>query len=262
MDPVPRPILIQNISLTLHRWPIHLPDPYDHLRPPSQHSSMKHPKWGFWLFLVAFYAFWILRATWFYSWADLSIPDPTWRMVFSDGVKFALWVVPAAVFVVWHDRQNPLKTMKVTTRMDPRGLLIGLGVSLGYFACQLLFAFFSAHQTLGPLLRAAPLTILGTLGDKFFSPICEELFFRGFVLPSLDQNMPFWPANLLQAVLFTAIHWPNWLWMSGLQVGRVATSLSILLLGLFFGWLTRRTNSVWPAVAMHILNNFIAAFLG
>jgi len=139
---------------------------------------MQRSKYHFWLFLVAIYVVWILRATWFYSWVDLSIPDPTWRLVFSNGLKFILWVIPAAVYVVWHDRQNPFITMKISTRINLRGVLIGMGISVVYLASITLFEYLTSHQTLVPLFRAAPLTILGTLASISFSPVSEELFFR------------------------------------------------------------------------------------
>jgi len=224
--------------------------------------TMQTPKHHFWLFLIVFLAVWILRATWFYSRVDLSILDPTWRLFFSTGMKFVMWVLPAAAYVLWHDRQSPLATMKVNTRIDWRGALIGVGVSIMYFAGMTAFEYFAAHQTLAMLLKAAPQTIFGTLASLLFSPIFEELFFRGFVLPKMNESMRFWPANLVQTFLFTAIHWPNWLWVSGFRWGVVTTSVSIFLLGLLLGWLTRRTNSIWLAVIMHILNNFLSAFLG
>jgi membrane protease YdiL (CAAX protease family) len=216
----------------------------------------------FWLFLVGFYAVWILRATWFYSSVDLSIPDSTWRLVFSNGLKFILWVLPAVAYVVWHDRQNPLTTMKVSTRIDRRGVLIGLRISIVYLACVYLLEYFTSQRTLAMLLRTTPLTILATLVSVSFSPVSEEWLFRGFVLPKLNENMHFWPANLVQAALFVAIHWPNWIWVGGFHWSLVTTSVSILLLGLLFGWLTRSTNSIWPGVAVHIANNFLTAFLG
>jgi uncharacterized protein len=218
-------------------------------------------KFHFLIFLVAFFATWILRATWFYARVDLSILDPTWRLVFSNGLKFVLWVLLAAAFVFWHDRQNPLRIMKASTRVDWRGLLIGTGVSIIYLSGIILFEYITSQHTLTALLQAAPLTILGTLAGVFFSPVSEELFFRGFVLPKLNENMSFWAANLVQAGLFGAIHWPNWIWTGGMHWSLVTTSASILLLGLLFGWLTRRTNSIWPAVGVHIANNFLAAFL-
>jgi uncharacterized protein len=229
---------------------------------PGTWFIMQKSKFHFWLFLVAFYAAWILRATWFYSQVDLSIPDNAWRLVFSNGMKFLLWVLPAAAYVLWHDRQSPLVTMKINSRLDRQGLFVGFGVSLAYFAGVIIFEYFTSHRTLAPLLRAAPSTILSTLTSTFFSPISEELFFRGFVLPKLNESMRFWLANLIQAVLFTAIHWPNWIWVSGFQWSLIATSASIFLLGMFLGWLTRRTDSIWPVVTMHIVNNFLAAFLG
>ncbi len=223
---------------------------------------MQKSSYHFWLFLLAFYAAWILRATWFYSWVDLSIPDPLWRLVFSNALKFILWVLPAAAYVVWHDRQNPFITMKVSTRINLRGVLTGVGISVMYLASITLFEYLIFHHSLAALFHTAPLTILGTLASLSFSPITEELFFRGFVLPKLNENISFWQANLIQAIFFVAIHWPNWIWVGGFHWSLVATSVSILLLGLFLGWLTHRTNSIWPAMGVHIANNFLAAFLG
>jgi membrane protease YdiL (CAAX protease family) len=212
--------------------------------------------------MVAFFATWIFRATWFYSQVDLAIPVGVWRQVFSDGVKFVLWVLPAAAYVRWHDRQNPLATMKINTHLDRRGALIGGGASILYFACVIGYAYFTAHQLLASLSRAAPLAVVGTLASGFFSPVFEELLFRGFVLPKMNESLPFWPANLLQAALFAAIHWPNWVWVGGLHWSLVTTSISIFILAVLLGWLTWRTHSIWPAVAVHLVNNFLAAFLG
>jgi uncharacterized protein len=223
---------------------------------------MPKPISHFWLFLIAFFAAWSLRATWFYSHVDLVVPDGPWRLVISKGLKFALWVLPAAVYVLWHDRQNPLVVMKAGTRLDRDGVLVGVGACAVYCAGILLFARFIFHQTLAPLLQSSPASVFVALTGIFLTPVFEEWLFRGFVLTRLGENMPFWPANLLQALLFTLIHWPNWLWVGGFHWSLLTTSASILLLGLFFGWLTRRTNSIWPAVVMHFLNNFLAVFLG
>ena len=86
--------------------------------------------------------------------------------------------------------------------------------------------------------------------------------FRGFVLPQLSSRMAFWKANLLQALLFTAMHWPNWIWVNGFGMGIVTGSIGAFAIAVLLGWLVKRTNSIWPPVAVHILNNFLVAFLG
>jgi hypothetical protein len=80
------------------------------------------------------------------------------------------------------------------------------------------------------------------------------------VLGELTSLQGFWRANALSALLFTAIHWPHWLWTAGLS-HVLATSGPVFLLGLVMGWLTRLSGSLAPAVGVHSLNNALVATL-
>lgn len=223
---------------------------------------MKATAKTFTIFFALFYLVWVIRATVFYSAVDQSIPGETARLVFSNIVKFLLWVVPAAFYIARGERQNPLIAMKVITPIDLRGLALGAVVSLFFFVATFVFEKFSSGRSLLPLLQTPAGVWLVTLAQIAFSPVSEELMFRGFVLPQLSSRMEFWQANLLQALLFTAMHWPNWLWVSGFRPALLATSIGVFAIGLLLGWLLKRTNSIWPPVAIHIINNFLAGFLG
>ncbi|MGC1378790.1 MAG: CPBP family intramembrane glutamic endopeptidase [Anaerolineales bacterium] len=213
-------------------------------------------------FWVVFFLVWVVRGSVFYTAVDLSIPDETYRLIFSDVVKFLVWVVPAVVYVLWLERANPLTSMKISTPVDKRGLVIGIIVSLLYFAAILISEKLKTGRTLAPLFAASTAAWLTTLAQVFISPIFEEIMFRGFVLPHLSSRMEFLEANILQAVFFTAMHWPNWVTVNGLQFKLLGMSVSVLVIGLLLGWLSRRTNSIWPSVAVHIINNFLVGFLG
>lgn len=80
-------------------------------------------------------------------------------------------------------------------------------------------------------------------------PIVEELVFRGMLLGGLSRNLNFWWANLLQSLIFASIH------------GDPPRFAVYFLLGLFGGWLVRRTGALWPAIALHALNNAVAVAL-
>jgi membrane protease YdiL (CAAX protease family) len=214
------------------------------------------------IFFIIFYLTWVIRATFFYAAVDLSIPNETNRLIFSNIVKFLIWVVPATIYVLWLERANPLTSMKISTPIDKRGLVVGILVSLLYFTIVLVSEKFKTGRTLAPLLAASTGAWLNTLAQVFFSPIFEEIMFRGFVLPQLSSRMEFWKANTLQAIFFTAMHWPNWIQVNGLKPMLLAMSLSILIIGLLLGWLARRTNSIWLPVVVHIINNFLVGFLG
>ena len=209
-----------------------------------------------------FYIIWIVRATIFYNAVDLSIESETRRLIFSNVIKFSLWLIPAGLYLFYRERQNLLINLKITSPINWRGLGIGLAASVLYFVVVFTVDKLYSNRTLTPLLHASASAWLVTLAQVFFSPISEEILFRGFVLPQLMDRMPFWKANIIQAILFTAMHWPNWIWVNGFQTWIIVTSVSIFILALFLGWLLRRTNSIWPSIVVHIINNFLSSFAG
>lgn len=79
--------------------------------------------------------------------------------------------------------------------------------------------------------------------------VCEELFFRGYLLNSLRGRVPAAAAIAISALIFGLFH----LSVGGLAaVERVFTSA---FLGVVLGYLFWRTGSVWPGVLVHILHN-------
>jgi len=209
-----------------------------------------------------FYLIWIVRATIFYNTVDLSIESETGRLIVSNIIKFLLWVIPAGLYVFYRERKKPLINLRVASPINWRGLGIGFTASVLYFVVIFMVEKLYSGRTLTPLLHASASAWLVTLAQVFFSPISEEILFRGFVLPQLMDRMPFWKANIIQAILFTAMHWPNWIWVNGFHAWIIVTSISIFILALFLGWLLRQTNSIWPPIVVHIINNFLSSFSG
>ena len=76
--------------------------------------------------------------------------------------------------------------------------------------------------------------------------ICEELFFRGFVLRGLASRMNPLMAIAWTAVLFGAFHFDLY------------RLLPTTVLGLLLGGLVWLTGSLWPAMLLHAANNTIA----
>ena len=76
--------------------------------------------------------------------------------------------------------------------------------------------------------------------------ICEEIFFRGFVLRGLAKKIPPGSAVLWTAILFGAFHFDLY------------RLLPTTALGLMMGGLVWLTGSLWPAILLHIANNSIA----
>jgi hypothetical protein len=81
------------------------------------------------------------------------------------------------------------------------------------------------------------------------APLLEELFFRGFLYPSLRRGFGLTVGVLLTALAFAAIH--------GAQLGYAwAPVFSIFIVGVVFTMVRVRTNSVAASFLMHCGYNF------
>jgi membrane protease YdiL (CAAX protease family) len=80
------------------------------------------------------------------------------------------------------------------------------------------------------------------------APIAEEIFFRGFFFAGLRTRWSLWPAALLSGVIFGLVHAPT---------GPTA-AIPLAGLGVGLAWLYNKTDSIYPCMLAHFLNNAIA----
>ena len=86
--------------------------------------------------------------------------------------------------------------------------------------------------------------ILLIIAIAIIAPIGEELLFRGFLQQFLEQH---WKditrAILITSLFFSIIHMnPYWF-------------IQIYILGIMLGFLSWKTNSIFPPLILHVLNN-------
>lgn len=84
---------------------------------------------------------------------------------------------------------------------------------------------------------------LAYIAIAFAAPVGEELFFRGFLLDSLNRALGAGLAILLSAALFGLIHFDP------------IQALATTLIGFVLGSITVATRSLWPALWTHAINN-------
>lgn len=139
-------------------------------------------------------------------------------------------------------------------------LLAGIAVALAGFALRLLlakwlvtavpdWARFAASPYAWSDAPVAVMLILGTM-TVAITPIAEEAFFRGFLLPWMATYRPLWLAMLVGAAMFGASHLVPSQAIS-------AALMSLLIMGLYLG-----SRSIWPCIACHALNNALGLGLG
>ena len=78
------------------------------------------------------------------------------------------------------------------------------------------------------------------------APLVEELIFRGLLYGWIAGRWGTRPAWLISSVVFAAAHFEP------------AHVVLVLPLGLLFGWLRQRTDSILPSLSAHVLNNAFA----
>lgn len=96
------------------------------------------------------------------------------------------------------------------------------------------------------IAREPALFTASLLAMAGLAPLVEELVFRGLLYGWLAGRWGTVIGWLVSSLAFAAAHveWKH--------------IILVLPLGLWFGWLRRRTGSLWPSLMSHIVNNGIA----
>jgi membrane protease YdiL (CAAX protease family) len=135
-----------------------------------------------------------------------------------------------------------------------RGAMVGLGCglmilsSIFNFFYSLFLALFNlrAQVDLAPIFAEldSPWWLLA--GGVIIAPLAEEVFFRGFVFAGLRQQYDWKKATLISSALFAVIHVTP------------TAMIPVFILGCIFAFLYHRSNSIWPAILMHVSTNALS----
>lgn len=157
------------------------------------------------------------------------------------GLLFGPLVVLALVLGLV-DRRRVLRAGSQPVRWLVLGLALGAG---GVLAC-------AAYVWINGTLRSATLDpvpqifLVTSFGVLLLGVLAEELLFRGWLLPALQDRVGGSLGVLLSALAFSAFH----LWAGG---AIDAVSLANLMLGgLWFGLLADRTGGIVAPIAAHL----------
>jgi len=135
-----------------------------------------------------------------------------------------------------------------------RGQMIGVG-------CGLMLLSFTFNLVYSTLLAFLDLRVQTDLVPVFaelsspwwllaagviVAPVVEEVFFRGFVFAGLRRRYDWRNAAFISSAFFALVH---------LQLTSV---IPIFILGYIFAYLYHRSNSIWPAILMHVSTNALA----
>jgi len=93
------------------------------------------------------------------------------------------------------------------------------------------------------------------LGAVVFVGITEEIVFRGFLLNAFLKKLKMQYAIALDAVLFTLIHYPIWIYR-GFEVSDIATSsIQVAVISVGFAYSFIKTRNIFVPIALHMAWN-------
>jgi hypothetical protein len=92
------------------------------------------------------------------------------------------------------------------------------------------------------------LTAVETIDSALWTPIVEELAFRGLLFGTLRTRLPLWPAALLSAAVFALAHGYS-------PIGFAAVLWSGVLWAVAYEW----TGSLVPGILAHAANNLLVS---
>jgi len=132
-------------------------------------------------------------------------------------------------------------------------VVLALGGSLAFtWGYANAVAFLELHERWGPPEIPVGIVFPGLAALATYealavwTPVTEEIFFRGFVFAGLVPRLGIPRAIIVSALVFSAFH---------LSIGVL---LPIFVTGMLLAWLYHRTGSLWPGIAAHAGQNALA----
>lgn len=192
------------------------------------------------------------------------IADSLFVLVFSSLIEAAFLVAPLYIaYLTTHPTvlrgRSMWNALGLRTFNVPMALALVLALFIAFIFINDLYQILISllhlplqtnDQTILQESKNAPVSTYATLlVSVFVAPICEEMFFRGFVFMGLLRIMPVWGAILLSAFLFAVAH---------VDLGSFAV---LFIIGIALAFVRWRTRSLWPSVLLHLLNNAIGTVL-
>ena len=82
-----------------------------------------------------------------------------------------------------------------------------------------------------------------------WTPLTEEIFFRGFIFAGLAPRMGLWRAMMVSSLVFSVFHFS------------LGVLVPVFITGFLLAWLYRQTGSIWPSIVAHGGQNALAVVL-
>ncbi len=180
--------------------------------------------------------------------------DSVPRAITSAIIKIAIWVIPVILLVKIMEKSDPFSYLGLRHNFR-KGLKWTGWVSL-------VFIFYFVVLNLTVLKNNIDFQIGFNewLNTILLVGITEEIVFRGFLLRKLMDSFRFWIANTITSLLFVSIHFPIWFYKGLFEFPYILSSIiTVFVLGIIFGFVYKKSNSLWSVIIIHSLYNLLVS---
>lgn len=196
-----------------------------------------------------FFALWTIRELWLVPYLDLMASVP--RALVSATIKIGIWVIPILLLIKFMEKSNPLSFLGLRHNFN-KGFKWA-----GVMSIALITYFISVNLIILDKGLNLSIGLNSWLNVIILVGIIEEIVFRGYLLKKFLEIYKFWKANFLTSTLFVLIHFPIWfrigLFEDFFIIGIIATTY---IVSLIFGYIYRKTGSLWSVIILHSVYNF------
>lgn len=196
---------------------------------------------------ITIYAAYLIVIWAFYRFL-FKFPDQVEELV----IKPVLWLLPLFYFL--HKERAGLASIGITLKNLFPSVYLSLGLGSVFVIEGLLSNYLKyGHLNFGANIGSFPL--MSSLGLSFATAFSEETAFRGYIYSRLATVLKGqWTANIIQTILWTAIHVPIafFIWEYTLTQGIVYLSITAIF-GLGSAFIFSRTKNIFGSILLHVL---------
>ncbi len=201
------------------------------------------------------------------SWGVTGEPDMfalgPWVLIVMGVVGLA--TVSLMTWFVAAKRPNiPFTKALYLSKMPRRATALCIGLSgIGAVIAAIVTQYFSTGDSMMARLIMEPGGLLSvSIMAVMFAPLTEELYYRGFLFPSIQRGLEKISSKTIAGVVafgvvtlwFTGVHVPQ-------LVGDLLTVPVILMMSALWTAFRWRTNSLWPSLLGHTTYNFLLVLM-
>ncbi|AFS77911.1 putative abortive infection protein [Gottschalkia acidurici 9a] len=157
------------------------------------------------------------------------------------------------VLVKKYDFKKVFRLNKITLKQIMLTILIvilsyPIGMFFNYIMIVIINIFGEIQPSPLPIPENTPEFLLGLFLFAITPGICEEMMFRGIMMSSYEKK------GYIKSILFTGI-------LFGIFHFNIQNFLGPTFLGVLFGYMVYKTNSLYTGIVAHTVNNSIALIL-